>query len=213
MLPPDRQRARGLVDAERVSTRVARSARAQTRATAAARRSPASPRSTAQPWRTSLDHLAEREAQRGAGSAGSPAPRRKFESGVGFSNGCAEFTLKNPPPLVPSCLIAICDAAGPQRRGAASVTGRRRAWIALRAASPCAYGRKFCTTPWDTSEQRQHEPTAAAGCTACRASGRPRSCRWSIASRADEAADQRDQHRHAGRRRDEVLHGERRASA
>ena len=37
----------------------------------------------------------------------------KFDSGVGFSNGCAEFTLKNPPPFVPSCLIAICDAAGP----------------------------------------------------------------------------------------------------
>ena len=38
---------------------------------------------------------------------------RKFESGVGFSNGCAEFALKNPPPFVPSCLIAICDATGP----------------------------------------------------------------------------------------------------
>ena len=38
---------------------------------------------------------------------------KKFESGVGFSNGCAELTLKKPPPFVPSCLIAICDAAGP----------------------------------------------------------------------------------------------------
>ena len=33
---------------------------------------------------------------------------------VGFSNGCAEFTPKNPPPLVPSCLMAICAAAGPR---------------------------------------------------------------------------------------------------
>src|SRR5690242_18550639 len=38
---------------------------------------------------------------------------KKFESGVAFSNGWAEFTLKKPPPLVPSCLIAICEAAGP----------------------------------------------------------------------------------------------------
>ena len=32
---------------------------------------------------------------------------------MGFSNGCAELTLKKPPPLVPSCLMAICEAAGP----------------------------------------------------------------------------------------------------
>ena len=38
---------------------------------------------------------------------------RKLESGVGFSNGCAELALKKPPPLVPSCLMAICEAAGP----------------------------------------------------------------------------------------------------
>jgi hypothetical protein len=37
----------------------------------------------------------------------------KFENGVEFSNGCAELTLKNPPPFVPSCFIAICEAAGP----------------------------------------------------------------------------------------------------
>ncbi len=37
----------------------------------------------------------------------------KFVNGVAFSNGCAELTLKNPPPLVPSCLIAIWLAAGP----------------------------------------------------------------------------------------------------
>ncbi len=37
----------------------------------------------------------------------------KFDNGVGFSNGWAEFALKNPPPFVPSCLIAIWDATGP----------------------------------------------------------------------------------------------------
>ena len=30
------------------------------------------------------------------------------------SNGCAEFTLKKPPPFVPSCLIAIWPATGPR---------------------------------------------------------------------------------------------------
>ncbi len=38
---------------------------------------------------------------------------RKLEIGVGFSNGWAELTLKKPPPLVPSCLMAIWLAAGP----------------------------------------------------------------------------------------------------
>ena len=38
----------------------------------------------------------------------------KFEKAVPFSNGKALLTLKKPPPLVPSCLIAICEAAGPR---------------------------------------------------------------------------------------------------
>ena len=37
----------------------------------------------------------------------------KFDSGVGFSKGCAELALKKPPPLVPSILIASCEATGP----------------------------------------------------------------------------------------------------
>ena len=37
----------------------------------------------------------------------------KFENRVGFSNGIALLTLKKPPPFVPSCLIASCEAAGP----------------------------------------------------------------------------------------------------
>ena len=37
----------------------------------------------------------------------------KFENWVGFSNGKELLTLKKPPPLVPSCLIEICEAAGP----------------------------------------------------------------------------------------------------
>ena len=34
--------------------------------------------------------------------------------GVGFSNGCAAFTLKKPPPLVPMCLMLSKLATGPR---------------------------------------------------------------------------------------------------
>ena len=37
----------------------------------------------------------------------------RFVQAVGFSNGCDEFALKNPPPLLPSILIASCEATGP----------------------------------------------------------------------------------------------------
>ncbi|MDT4875264.1 hypothetical protein FQZ97_1106190 [compost metagenome] len=36
-----------------------------------------------------------------------------FEMASGFSNGCAELALKKPPPLVPSILMASCEATGP----------------------------------------------------------------------------------------------------
>jgi len=38
---------------------------------------------------------------------------KKLLKGVGFSNGCALLALKKPPPFVPSCLMAICEATGP----------------------------------------------------------------------------------------------------
>jgi len=37
----------------------------------------------------------------------------RLVSGDGFSNGCALFALKKPPPFVPSILMASCDAVGP----------------------------------------------------------------------------------------------------
>ena len=37
----------------------------------------------------------------------------RFVSGVGFSNGCALFALKNPPPFVPHSLMISCEATGP----------------------------------------------------------------------------------------------------
>ena len=70
---------------------------------------------------------------------------RKLESGVGFSNGCAEFTLKKPPPLVPSCLMATCEAAGPDGDASArastaspSPACRRRRGRACRPRRPSA---------------------------------------------------------------------------
>ena len=47
---------------------------------------------------------------------------------VGFSNGWAELTLKKPPPLVPSILIASWEATGP----IAMLLGRR--WSAVTRA-------------------------------------------------------------------------------
>ncbi len=38
---------------------------------------------------------------------------RRFVKPLGFSNGCAEFTLKKPPPFEPSSLIASWEATGP----------------------------------------------------------------------------------------------------
>ena len=37
----------------------------------------------------------------------------RLVNALGFSNGCAELTPMNPPPLVPDCLIATWLAAGP----------------------------------------------------------------------------------------------------
>ena len=38
----------------------------------------------------------------------------RFVSGVGFSKGCAELALKNPPPSPLKSLIASCVATGPR---------------------------------------------------------------------------------------------------
>ena len=50
----------------------------------------------------------------------------KLDSAVGFSNGCAALALKKPPPLVPSILIATCEATGPDRDGLLGAFERRR---------------------------------------------------------------------------------------
>ena len=71
---------------------------------------------------------------------------RKFESPVGFSNGSAELTLKKPPPLVPSSLIASCEATGPRasvgrRRRASDVDVAAKVWI-----TPCETSTSAATT-------------------------------------------------------------------
>ena len=73
----------------------------------------------------------------------------KFASGVGSSNGCAEFTLKKPPPLVPRFLIAICDAAGPSATSV-STTGLPSTSFVLSTNVAVAYGENVCTTPCET---------------------------------------------------------------
>ena len=50
---------------------------------------------------------------RAAGMTSTEIISRKLVNPFGFSNGCAELTLKKPPPLVPSSLIASWEATGP----------------------------------------------------------------------------------------------------
>jgi hypothetical protein len=62
------------------------------------------------------DHAAEHIGQRGADREDRTI-WTKLDSAVGFSKGWAALALKKPPPLVPSNLMAICEATGPTRDG------------------------------------------------------------------------------------------------
>ena len=96
--------------------------------------------------------------QSAAGMRRIASTSRRLLKGVGFSSGCAELTLKKPPPLVPSCLMATWLAAGPTAtiwvlttvesawNGWTSVTSREAAMV--------------CTTPCDTSSS---DSTTASG--------------------------------------------------
>ncbi len=71
----------------------------------------------------------------------------------GLLNGCAELALKKPPPLVPSCLIASCEASGPPGiacsviavAGSAASSG---VWSTVTATTPSP---RFWMTPWEIS--------------------------------------------------------------
>ncbi len=67
---------------------------------------------TAQPWRGSPTMRPNMNTS-AAGIRKIESIWKKFVSAVGFSYGCAELALKKPPPLVPSILIASCEATGP----------------------------------------------------------------------------------------------------
>ena len=79
---------------------------------------------TARPWRRSLTIRPNVNA-RANGMITMLNISMKLLNGVEFSNGWAELTLKNPPPFVPSCLMAICLAAGPP---ASDLGGAFDAW-------------------------------------------------------------------------------------
>ena len=66
----------------------------------------------------------------------------KLVSAVGFSKGWPRSTLKNPPPLVPSCMIDPMKPAGP--RGMVCVTPFIALWIDTGPA-------RVCTAPEATS--------------------------------------------------------------
>ena len=130
-------------------------------------------------------------------------------SGVGFSNGWAELTLKKPPPLVPSCLMAICEAAGPDGDHLlGDRLARRRPSVGCEQRHRLGTAGSVCTTPCDTStsastqRQRQQDVERAARQVDPEvADGLGRCCRA-------KPRIKRHQHGHARRRRDEVLHGQ-----
>ena len=68
--------------------------------------------STAMPWRRSPT-IRPNANTSAAGISRIASISMKLVSGDGFSNGCDELALKKPPPLVPSSLMASCDATGP----------------------------------------------------------------------------------------------------
>ncbi|SAJ03280.1 Uncharacterised protein [Enterobacter cloacae] len=68
--------------------------------------------SSVRPWRRSLT-TSPKAKQSAAGIRKIASICTKLVNAVGFSNGCDELALKKPPPLVPSILIASCDATGP----------------------------------------------------------------------------------------------------
>ena len=70
---------------------------------------------SAHPWRRLPEKRPKTEVN-AAGITRISSIWKKFESPVGFSNGIELFTLKNPPPLVPSILMTSWEATGPSAR-------------------------------------------------------------------------------------------------
>ena len=114
--------------------------------------------------------------------------------------------MKKPPPFVPSCLMAICEAAGPEASTWEVTALPSASFDRLEQRHRVGRGERLHHALRDEDEgdherQRQQDVERAA-----------REIDPEVADRGAraprETADQRDQHRHAGRRRHEVLHGE-----
>ncbi len=122
---------------------------AVTTATSATPRSTSTAAMSARPWRRSPT-MRPKASTSAKGMSGMAAHWRKFVSGVGFSNADAEFAPLKPPPLVPSCLMATCDAWGPSGT-TASVTSRTAAGSSAATTLPwasIATGSSSCTVSY-----------------------------------------------------------------
>ena len=157
-------------------------------------------------------------------SGGWTAARGSCSSGVGFSYGCAELTLKKPPPLVPSCLIAICEAAGPIGKvcvghlgilvtswPAASFSGlpQRPLTVSVigRDLRPPARRHRLEVLHHALRHQRQRHQERERHQHVKRAARHIHpEVTDAVGAAAREAAHDRQEHRDAGRRRKEVLH-------
>ena len=93
---------------------------------------------------------------------------------LGFSNGWAELVLKNPPPLVPICLIEIWLATGPPEIFWVSDDRVRRL---SGDRGDGAGGVEVVDRRPGSRARSRTRTTAGAGCGRCCGSGRPRSCR------------------------------------
>ncbi len=121
----------------------------------------------------------------------------RFEIASGFSKGCAALALKKPPPLVPSILMAICEATGPTAIVCCAPSKRRGVDI---GAERLRYA-EIDIDQRQHDAERQQQVKGAPGHIDPEIADR-------LAGRLGEAADQRDGDGDAGRRGQEVLHGE-----
>ena len=194
------QRARRLVDADAAERRIAALLRADVAERRRRRTATVIAASTAQPWRVSPT-MRPKVKHSAAGIRKIDSISTKFESGVGFSYGCAELALKKPPPLVPSILIASCEATGPIASvcvvaGVSSVTGLPLAslsgWPSASSFGCCVGGgleRRHVLVGVEVldhalahQEHRERRSDSGSSMYSVDARrGRPRSCRWSCA--------------------------------
>ena len=121
----------------------------------------------------------------------------KFVNPVGFSNGCAEFVLKKPPPLVPSSLIASWEATGPIAIVLASPVGPLNGQVV----------REVLDRALEDEHQRDHERDRRQH-PQHRADQVLPEVAEALARAADDPADQRDRDRDPDAGGEEVLDGQ-----